>query len=107
MVITFRLVFLFQAYKWCKIPRYKLRPSDMPMNILRNRADIFKNPDVLSYKHFSYVDLRIFYDTARVSGYVINSRMTADEMTTISEDLHLLLRVFGRDRIAHSMYWLG
>jgi hypothetical protein len=31
--------------------------------------------------------------------------MTADdEMTTIPEDLHLLLRVFGRDRIAHSMY---
>jgi hypothetical protein len=66
----------------------------MPMNISRNRVDIFKIPDVLSYRHFSYVDLRIFYGTARVSGYIINGRMTADdEMMTI-----------GRDRIAHSMY---
>jgi hypothetical protein len=44
----------------CQIPHYKLRPSSMPMNILRNRAGIFKTPDVLSYKHFSYADLPLF-----------------------------------------------
>jgi len=44
------------------------------MDILKNRADIFRVPDVLSYKHFSYVDISLFvYFTALLESLATSS----------------------------------